>query len=552
MNYERIADWAARSGVSAVAAEPAAPTAFTDVYDLSVKRLTEGDIAPYYGKGQMTAIEKYINNINVESFSFWGGYYNDNTFDHGPFFNSHQQAREASTAKRLGKISNGGFELIPRNSMEISKTFTHQSSGVSNRWDYLNAYYRILWPSNSSHLTGLVNDGINPVEDYFATLTSCRDLETYLRLLAWYDLTGVSLLPVYNDPTVDMDHPEVKLGGGAYIYKGHPTQDPMYANFWQQYAQAVANIAALIAAKILEAAQLTQKISKVFDLVSAENYLKHIQSTLAQGFSNINIAGSTFRDSDIDKINVAKTAATYMQALMNVNHEINFKYLGNYILSSYSEKQDHWFGPYHIEYFPFPPSKAQFGDFMPFGDPGTDISLWGTVQGPDIFKQRNMYSLPFKINGIPIVQAISDMWNIQMTPLLAQIDWLALNIARLRENPSSIDPQEISNLDNVEYNMFLGIDIASSLQMKEIIVRQLAKSPLISTQPTKIALPGMQYRFNAVSKIQSVKAEFAPNWSLSIDPKKIVPPAHTPPKKSIWPWVLGLAAAGAAVYYSNK
>jgi hypothetical protein len=91
------------------------------------------------------------------------------------------------------------------------------------------------------------------------------------------------------------------------------------------------------------------------NIASAENYLKHIQSTLAQGFSNINIAGSTFRDSDIDKINVAKTAATYMQALMNVNHEINFKYLGNYILSSYSEKQDHWFGPYHIEYFPFPP-----------------------------------------------------------------------------------------------------------------------------------------------------------------------------------------------------
>ena len=223
-------------------------------------QLGNGAPAEYYGSGQKTVIDAY-KTVYIVLHNFWQGYYSSSSLGHGPYFSSNQNARDLNSAKRLEF-----FKWIPYNPLELSNTIGAESKDGwgNNITNYYGEYYQVIWPSNKT--------GDNPLADYFATLRATTNLEDYLRLLAWYDLSGVSASEIY----VDAMQPKLSGGPGAYRYRGFPSVNPLYSDFWKYYATAVAEISGVIQNTILSAAQLTQKVSQQFDLTTLEQYLTYI------------------------------------------------------------------------------------------------------------------------------------------------------------------------------------------------------------------------------------------------------------------------------------
>jgi len=501
-----ISDWAARA---------AASTGMAVNISAVANQPSTGTPAEYYGSGQKTDIDAY-KTVYVAVHSVWHGYYSDDSLNPGPYFSSNQNARDVSSAKRLEF-----FKWIPYNPLEVSKTVTMQSKvgafGRSNKWDYYGGYYEVIWPSNKS--------GDNPLADYFATLRATTNIEDYLRLLAWYDLSGVSASEIY----VDDMQPELSSGPGAYRYRGFPSVNPLYADFWKYYATAVAEVSGVIQNTILSAAQLTQKVSQQFDLNTLEQYLTYIQGTLANGFSrNLNAPA--------DPKNLS--GVSYINGLLNQKFSVEVK----------------TYGIYHHNRQPVmvndPISYVLNPNLEPIDSPA--IKSWGTDVGPDAWVKRSVMDIPLLINDQPVYKLISAIWDSNIKPLLAQIDWLAVQIARLRESPSTFTEQEAALLNDITNNMFLALDLESTKSLKTLIAKQLAKAPLISTQPTKVQLPGLSYKYQAALKVNEIKAEFAPHWTLSIDPAKLPKQNTGKGSGSIIPLLLAAAGVAAVAYYSNK
>jgi len=457
----------------------------------------ESDLPPSiigYGGGEPVDIEKY-KTIHVIRNAFYNGYYSTSSTDSGPFYKSNVEGFLRTSAKRLED-----YKWVPFNSLE--KSFTeapHHKVGWNSKYVYTGAYIQVLWPRNSIDS--------DPVADYFTTLQNCDNIDDYLRLLAWYDLTGVSLPKIY----IDAAFPDLKNDPGAYFYRGSAKVNPAYANFWIAYKSAVADFAGLIQKKILEASQLTQKISQQFDLVALEEYLHYIQGQLGIGLN--------------------KVSKSYIQGRLNQKFGI------------ISIVQD------GLRQYTVPAAGTEA--IAPAISPD---KLWGSpaILPPwDGWQERNIYGSPILINNVPLAQVISDMWDSRIAPLAAQIDWLAVQIGRLRDPSATFTKEELDLLTNIDNNLFLALDLDATRRYKTIITNQLAKAPLIVDAPKRVQLPGLQYKYNAALKINDIKAEFAPHWSISFDPIKV--PAHNGGKKSsVIPLILAAAGVAAVAYYSNR
>jgi hypothetical protein len=146
------------------------------------------------------------------------------------------------------------------------------------------------------------------------------------------------------------------------------------------------------------------------------------------------------------------------------------------------------------------------------------------------------------------------MWNQAIVPAKAQLNNALAQWNRLQNNPASLSETEQNSVYNLSENLFLKLNPTASAAMKQVVADNLAKSKVTAKLPTRVALPGMQYKYQAVVDIPKAQLAFTPKYSFAKLPTPAPTANQTPGAGKKFPWgiVVGGAAAAAAFYYSNR